>query len=118
MCSQETALISSPAEKPRFVLLVTADEPHGAYYGGAVSGPYFKSIAERTLKFMRTPPDMDLAVDDANFKAAKAKVMEEKRRLWAQEAKERAERARRNTLRKQQKNTSSSGKRTRTYAQR
>ena len=91
-----------PAEKPRFVLLVTADEPHGSYYGGAVSGPYFKSIAERTLKYMHTPPDMDFAVYDAKFKAAKAKVMEEKRRLWAQEAKERAERARRRQMQKSQ----------------
>ena len=105
-----------PAEKPRFVLLVTADEPHGAYYGGAVSGPYFKSIAERTLKYMHTPPDMDLAVYDAKFKAAKAKVMEEKRRLWAQEAKERAERARRRQLQKSQ--TSSSRNTVRGYAQR
>ena len=105
-----------PAEKPRFVLLVTADEPHGAYYGGAVSGPYFKSIAERTLKYMHTPPDMDLAVYDAKFKAAKAKVMEEKRRLWAQEAKERAERARRRQLQKSQ--TSSSRNTVHGYAQR
>ncbi len=106
-----------PADKPRFVLLVTADEPHGAYYGGAVSGPYFKSIAERTLKFMRTPPDMDLAVYDAKFKAAKAKVMEEKRRLWAQEARERAERARRKaSLRKSQSSVSKN--RVRNYAQR
>ena len=96
---------------------MTADEPHGAYYGGAVSGPYFKSIAERTLKFMRTPPDMDLAVYDAKFKAAKAKVMEEKRRLWAQEARERAERARRKaSLRKSQSSVSKN--RVRNYAQR
>ena len=105
-----------PADKPRFVLLVTADEPHGSYYGGAVSGPYFKSIAERTLKFMRTPPDMDLAVYDAKFKAAKAKVMEEKRRLWAQEAKERAERTRRKSLKKTHSSTSAN--RIKGYAQR
>ena len=59
---------------------------------------------------------MDLAVYDAKFKAAKAKVMEEKRRLWAQEAKERAERARRRQLQKSQ--TSSSRNTVRGYAQR
>ena len=105
-----------PADKPRFVLLVTADEPHGAYYGGTVSGPYFRSIAERTLKFMRTPPDMDLAVYDAKFKAAKAKVMEEKRRLWAQEARKRAERAQRKSIRKSQSGVSKN--RVRNYARR
>lgn len=46
-----------PADKPEFVLLVTVDEPKGAHFGGSVAGPYFKSISERTLKYLNTPPD-------------------------------------------------------------
>ncbi len=45
-----------PAEKPAFVLLVTVDEPKGAYYGGTVSGPVFREIAERVLKVMNIAP--------------------------------------------------------------
>lgn len=68
-----------PADNPRFVLLVTADEPTGAYYGGAVSGPYFKSIAERTLKYLNIMPDYDIAEYDAAQKAAKQKAWAEQR---------------------------------------
>ena len=46
-----------PAYKPAFVLLVTADEPEGASYGGTVSAPTFKRISERTLRFMDIKPD-------------------------------------------------------------
>lgn len=81
-----------PADKPRFVLLVTADEPQGAYYGGAVSGPYFKSIAERTLKYLRVPPDVDFETYDAKVKLAEQKILEEKKRLWAKEREEKERR--------------------------
>ncbi len=46
-----------PADKPAFVLLVTTDEPHGASYGGVVSGPVFRAIGERVLKHLRIEPD-------------------------------------------------------------
>jgi len=46
-----------PAYKPAFVLLVTADEPQGASYGGTVSAPTFKNIAQRTLRYLDIKPD-------------------------------------------------------------
>ena len=50
-----------PAENPRFVLLVTTDEPHGwSYYGGTVSGPAFRAIAERTLKYFDVKPTVPI----------------------------------------------------------
>jgi len=49
-----------PAEKPAFVLLVTLDEPKGRYYGGTVSGPAWKAIAERTLKYLDIKPTVPL----------------------------------------------------------
>ena len=52
-----------PADKPAFVLMVTADEPKGAHFGGSVSGPYFKAIAERTLKYMNIPPEFPIEPD-------------------------------------------------------
>lgn len=46
-----------PAYKPAFVLLVTADEPQGADYGGTVSAPTFRRIAERALRYLDIKPD-------------------------------------------------------------
>ncbi|MBR2508601.1 MAG: penicillin-binding protein 2 [Lentisphaeria bacterium] len=46
-----------PAHDPAFVLLVTVDSPKGrSYYGGTVSGPVFRAIAERTLKYLNIAP--------------------------------------------------------------
>ena len=47
-----------PADDPKFVLLVVADEPDRriAYYGGTVAGPTFSRIAEQTLKYMMIAP--------------------------------------------------------------
>lgn len=53
-----------PADKPAFVLLVTADEPHGNYYGGTVAAPTFKSIAERTLRYLNIKPDKPEELQD------------------------------------------------------
>jgi cell division protein FtsI/penicillin-binding protein 2 len=50
----------APAYNPAFVLLVTADEPKGASYGGTVSAPTFRNIAERTLLYMNIKPDPQL----------------------------------------------------------
>ena len=52
-----------PAYKPKFVLLVTADEPQGASYGGTVSAPTFKNIAQRALLYLNVKPDPELLKD-------------------------------------------------------
>ena len=46
-----------PARNPAFVMLVTVDEPHGAYYASTVAAPTFKRVAERVLRHMNIPPD-------------------------------------------------------------
>ena len=42
-----------PADKPEYIVLVTVDEPQGAYYGGIVAGPVAQQIFEAiiTLRF-------------------------------------------------------------------
>ena len=70
-----------PASNPRFVLLVSADEPQGGYYGGKVAGPAFREIAERTLKYMNVKPDYDA---DAREKEEKLAA----RQRWLQKQKE------------------------------
>ena len=81
-----------PATRPRFVLLVTADEPQGQQYGGAVAGPYFSSAAERTLKYLRVTPEVDYETYDEHLKIAKKREIDRKVRIWAKEREERERR--------------------------
>src|SRR3954463_11859870 len=46
-----------PASKPRLVLLVTVDEPHGQIWGGVVAAPAFAQIAGYDLQYLEVPPD-------------------------------------------------------------
>jgi cell division protein FtsI (penicillin-binding protein 3) len=46
-----------PARNPRVVVLVTVDEPRGAYYGGVVAAPAFAQIATFDLQYLEVPPD-------------------------------------------------------------
>lgn len=41
-----------PAHAPRLAILVAIDEPKGEHYGGVVSGPVFKEIAEESLSYL------------------------------------------------------------------
>jgi cell division protein FtsI (penicillin-binding protein 3) len=38
-----------PADNPRYSLIVTFNNPRGAYYGGSVAGPVFKEISEKVF---------------------------------------------------------------------
>ena len=46
-----------PASRPRFVILVTVDEPRGAIWGGTVAAPAFQQIARFDLQYLEVPPD-------------------------------------------------------------
>jgi cell division protein FtsI/penicillin-binding protein 2 len=46
-----------PAKNPRFVVLVTVDEPRGAIWGGTVAAPAFKEIAQFALQYLEVPPE-------------------------------------------------------------
>ena len=46
-----------PAERPAFAAIVVIDEPQtGAYYGGEVAAPVFRSMAEKILRYLEIPP--------------------------------------------------------------
>ena len=45
----------TPVDDPQFVIAVVFDEPRPFYYGGLVSAPVFKEIAEKILKYMNVP---------------------------------------------------------------
>ena len=46
-----------PARRPRFVILVSVDEPRGAIWGGVVAAPAFKRIADFVLQYLEVAPD-------------------------------------------------------------
>ena len=42
-----------PADKPKYVMLITLGEPKGSkFYGGQIAAPVFKSIAEDVIQLM------------------------------------------------------------------
>lgn len=47
-----------PADRPRLVIVVVVDEPHGAQYGGTVAAPAFREIAQATLRYLGVPPSI------------------------------------------------------------
>ncbi len=53
----------APADYPRVVVLVSLYKPSaGKYYGGTVAAPAVKEILEKTLAYMRVPPDLPESV--------------------------------------------------------
>ena len=45
------------ATKPKLVIMVMVDEPHGDIYGGVVAAPAFRDIARHNLQYLEIPPD-------------------------------------------------------------
>jgi cell division protein FtsI/penicillin-binding protein 2 len=52
-----------PVSKPRLVVLVTVDEPHGAIFGGVVAAPAFAQIAKFDLQYLAVQPDAPLTAN-------------------------------------------------------
>lgn len=48
-----------PAMNPKVTMFVVIDEPKGAFYGGDVAAPLFKSIADRLLIYLNIFPELD-----------------------------------------------------------
>jgi cell division protein FtsI (penicillin-binding protein 3) len=49
-----------PANDPRLVIGVMVDEPQPVHFGGQVSAPVFKEIAEAALRYLGVPPSTPL----------------------------------------------------------
>jgi cell division protein FtsI (penicillin-binding protein 3) len=63
----------TPAENPEVAILVMVDEPTKNHYGGIVSAPAFKKIAQETLTYMNIQPK--------NIDAGKLRVSREREPL-------------------------------------
>jgi cell division protein FtsI/penicillin-binding protein 2 len=49
-----------PADNPELCISVVMDEPKEGYYGGVVSGPVFKDIADRCASYLNVPSDKNM----------------------------------------------------------
>lgn len=56
----------APSNDPKLAIFVGLDEPKGAYYGGTVSAPVFKEIAEAALKYLSVPSALSRVVTTSN----------------------------------------------------
>jgi cell division protein FtsI (penicillin-binding protein 3) len=52
----------APVGRPRLAILVAIDEPKTSHYGGVVAAPAFRGICERSLAYLRVPPETGSAV--------------------------------------------------------
>jgi len=48
----------TPMHDPALTILVSLDEPRGKYYGGTVSAPAFREIAQQSLSYLSVPPEL------------------------------------------------------------
>jgi cell division protein FtsI/penicillin-binding protein 2 len=48
-----------PADEPEICISVVLDEPKHGYYGGKISAPIFKNIAERAASYLNIRPDIE-----------------------------------------------------------
>ncbi|MCU0858822.1 MAG: penicillin-binding protein 2 [Pontiellaceae bacterium] len=59
-----------PVENPAISIIVVADEPQkDGYYGGTVCAPYFREIADQTMRYLRIPPEGFSKEDFLEFEA-------------------------------------------------
>ena len=56
-----------PMDKPKYVIAVMADEPHGSHWGSEVCGPAFTDIAKEAMLAMRLEEGADAPKPDPNL---------------------------------------------------
>ncbi len=56
-----------PMDKPKYVIAVMADEPHGSHWGSEVCGPAFTDIAKEAMLAMRLDEGADAPKPDSNL---------------------------------------------------
>jgi len=76
-----------PSNRPKIVVFVGLDEPKGAYYGGVVSAPVFKEIAEASLNVLEVPSSLSkVVVAGKGFATSNADTIADIRGRWFQKA--------------------------------
>ncbi|MCS7066064.1 MAG: penicillin-binding protein 2 [Fimbriimonadales bacterium] len=60
-----------PADNPRAIVMVLADEPRNGYYGGEVAAPTFRRIAQFLLWYWKIPPSKGSDSPDPSDRSAR-----------------------------------------------
>ncbi|WP_067140703.1 penicillin-binding protein [Oceanivirga salmonicida] len=55
-----------PADNPKYSILITVNEPHGAYYGAAVALPPAREILQKLIKYKGIKPDFIAPKEQTN----------------------------------------------------
>jgi cell division protein FtsI (penicillin-binding protein 3) len=68
----------APVSNPAITVAVVIDSPEGnSYYGGAVSAPVFREIAQQTLEYLGIPNDEEVKATPANTKLPKQEMADD-----------------------------------------
>lgn len=59
----------APADNPEYIVLVTVDEPQGAYYGGVVAAPVAKQIFEKIFEIRGTEASANVESEKKSLEA-------------------------------------------------
>lgn len=80
-----------PADKPKYAMLITVDEPKGTYYGAAVALPAAKAVLEKIIQYRNILPDnsLDGNVIETNKETTEySRLLEQKTEINLKKAKE------------------------------
>ena len=58
-----------PADKPKYALLITINEPKGTYYGAAVALPSVRNVLEKLIDYKRIGPNGKVKTNEFNKKS-------------------------------------------------
>ncbi len=67
----------APVSNPAITVAVVIDSPEGGYYGGAVSAPVFKEIAQQTLEYLGVPNDEEIKAAPVSAKMKPQELAED-----------------------------------------
>lgn len=54
----------APVDNPRIAMVIIVDEPKGTHFGGTVSAPVFKRVADKVLKYLQSSSGLEMAKTD------------------------------------------------------
>ncbi len=52
---------------PKLAIAVVVDDPYPVYFGGVVSAPVFKEVAEKSLKYIETEETLNNLAELAKY---------------------------------------------------
>jgi cell division protein FtsI (penicillin-binding protein 3) len=67
----------APVNTPAITVLVVLDSPVGGHHGGEVAAPFFRTVAQQTLAYLRVTPDVPLTSTAQSSQGPREKVVDD-----------------------------------------